>query len=160
MAEWELRCPSYYPRNHVLESLSFPFTNVDPFPSVFPFSSPYWNLRLNAQGSKRRDSLKNLHERPTRNTPRLPDSSINAYLCVLCLYLQIAVEQMNTGTGAISAAERRRADLEAKRAKLAALKKSREERSKNVSKIDRISSVYPSPYMSRADIAPTTDDSR
>jgi hypothetical protein len=51
---------------------------------------------------------------------------------------------MNTGTGPISAAERRRADLEAKRAKLAALKKSREERSKNVSKTDRISSV-PSP---------------
>jgi hypothetical protein len=40
-----------------------------------------------------------------------------------------------------SLADRRRAEIEAKRAKLAALKKSREERTRNVSRTDRISSV-------------------
>jgi len=41
-----------------------------------------------------------------------------------------------------SLADRRRAEIEAKRNKLAALKKQREERTKSLSRNDRISSVY------------------
>jgi len=52
----------------------------------------------------------------------------------------------SSSAGALSLADRRRAEIEAKRAKLAALKKSREERTRNLSRSDRMSSVFtPSP---------------
>jgi hypothetical protein len=43
-----------------------------------------------------------------------------------------------------SLADRRRAEIEAKRSKLAALKKQREERTRNAGRTDRLSSVFPS----------------
>jgi hypothetical protein len=50
---------------------------------------------------------------------------------------------MSSSSGALSLADRRRAEIEAKRAKLAALKKSREERTKNLSRSERVASVDP-----------------
>jgi hypothetical protein len=52
-------------------------------------------------------------------------------------------EDRMMSSSAPSLADRRRAEIETKRAKLAALKKSREERTKTAGRVEQISSVVP-----------------